>query len=125
MEVIPLGVENVGADDILVDETNKKPSKGRGNATSEGCQTTRAIETLRQRSSQAHFHQDNPKTAQTELKNAKYRVELKAGPHIPCTNNKNVSTARAKKPERTVKVHAEFGKYNQAVEDSDEEETEF
>ena len=52
-------------------------------------------------------------------------MELKAGPHIPCTNNKNVSTARAKKPERTVKVHAEFGKYNQAVEDSDEEETEF
>ena len=80
MEVIPLGVENVGADDILVDETNKKPSKGRGNATSEGCQTTRAIETLRQRSSQAHFHQDNPKTAQTELKNAKYRWNLRRGP---------------------------------------------
>lgn len=118
MEVIPLGVENIGADDILEDETNKNTSEGRGNATSEGCQTTRAIETLGQRSSEHHFHQDNPKTAQTELKKAKYPVEL-------CTNNKNVSTARAKTPERTVKVHAEFGKYNQGVEDSDEEETEF
>ena len=125
MEVIPLGVENVGADDTLVDETIKKPSEGRGNATSEGCQTTRAIETLRQRSSEDHFYQDNPKTAQTELKKAKCPVKLKAGPHIPYTNNKNVSTARAKNPERTVKVHAEFGKYNQGVEGSDEEETEF
>ena len=90
MEVISLGVENVGADDILEDETNKKPSEGRGNATSEGYQTTRAIETLGQRSSEDHFHQDNPKTAQTELKKAKCQVVL-------CTNNKNVSTARAKK----------------------------
>ena len=118
MEVIPLGVENVGSDDILEDETNKNTSEGRGNATSEGCQTTRAIETLGQRSSEHHFHQDNPKTAQTELKKAKCPVEL-------CTNNKNVSTACAKSPERTVKVHAEIGKYNQGVEDCDEEETEF
>ena len=116
MEVIPLGVENVGADEVLEDETNT--SEGRGNATSEGCQTTRAIETLGQRSSEDHFHQDNLKTAQTELKKAKCPVEL-------CTNNKNVSTAGAKTPERTVKVHAEFGKYKQGVEDSDEEETEF
>ena len=118
MQVIPLRVENVRADDILEDETNKNPSEGRGNAPSEGCQTTKAIEMLGQRSSEDHFHQDNPKTAQTELKKAKCPVEL-------CTNNKNVSTARAKKPERTLKVHAEFGKYNQGVEDSDVEETEF
>lgn len=118
MEVIPLRVENVRADDILEDETNKNPSEGLGNAPSEGCQTTKAIETLGQRSSEGHFHQDNPKTAQTELKKAKCPVEL-------CTNNKNVSTARAKKPGRTLKVHAEFGKYNQGVKDSDEEETEF
>ena len=118
MEVIPLGVENVGADEVLEDETNKNTSEGRGNATSEGCQTTRAIETLGQRSSEDHFHQDNLKTAQTERKKAKCPVEL-------CTNNKNVSTAGAKTPERTVKVHAEFGKYKQGVEDSDEEETEF
>ena len=125
MEVIPLGVENVGADEVLEDETNKNTSEGRGNATSEGCQTTRAIETLGQRFSEDHFHQDNLKTAQTEQKRAKCPVELNAGPHSSCTNNTNVTAARAKNLERTVKVHAKFGKFIQDVEDSNAEETEF
>lgn len=125
MDVIHLGVENVGADDILVHETTKKPCGGHGNATSEGCQTTRNTETLEQRSSEDHFHKDNLKTAQTELKRAKCPVELNAGPHLSCTNNTNVTAARVKNLERTVKVHAKFGKFIQDVEDSNAEETEF
>lgn len=125
MDVIHLGVENVGADDILVHETTKKPSEGHGNATSEGCQTTRNTETLEQRSREDHFHKDNLKTAQTEQKRAKCPVELNAGPHLSCTNNTNVTAARAKNLERAVKVHAKFGKFIQDVEDSNAEETEF
>ena len=125
MEVVHLGVENVGVDGILVDETNKKPRDGNGNATSEGCQATRATETLGQSSSENHFQNDNPKTAQTEVKKAKCSVEVKAGPYISCTSNKNVTAARVKRPKRTVKVQAEIWKYNQGVEESDEEETEF
>ncbi|XP_073246500.1 uncharacterized protein [Porites lutea] len=151
-EFTELGVENAGADDIFTDELQKETDKVYGRGILSASQTSGALRRPRRRTH--HFPEHDPKCAETHyVKKAESSLETKETPQAFSVSSEtptrdpsvdvevmikeilgenmveihgpNRDKSSKKKPNILANVDADPERSNQAVDTSDDEETDF